>query len=513
MDELRLKLLTLLKEIDYICKKYDITYYAEGGTIIGALRHNGFIPWDDDMDIVMTRDNFNKFIDAYKKENIPNRVLECPDLNKKYPLVTIKYTDTESTTIFRSLFLDVCQNGVYIDIFILDPIPKGKEKWFKKNFLSYTEILNPFYVINNESSSFRYFIDTIKCKIFGKDKVLNNYRKKLFCYNEEDCEEFLIRWGITYQTVPKEYYGVPRMTKFEDILMPVPCKGERILTNYFGDDWYIVPEEQNQLTHNVVQNLNVSNHYYKKDYLRYIDKKKLMGKFLTLKKLTMKKKHLEVYNLKHLNILNSYKENIDINLKIKKEKVEKLFIEKKYSELDKYTNIYFQYQDCSFYRNNNIFINLDLKTIYYILFNSILIGKFYNASSVLKMFKDNDEFKMLCDLIEKIRHAKFLYYEKEYEKSLEIVNELLKENKNNNSAYKIKLDIMLENNFDNLKYNKFIKEIEKYYKVTNDVELLKYIGDIYLKLDDKKKAFEYYNKVIASSRNGLLLLDIKKKMA
>ena len=72
---------------------------------------------------------------------------------------------------------------------------------------------------------------------------------------------------------------------------------------------------------------------------------------------------------------------------------------------------------------------------------------------------------------------------------------------------------MLENNFDNLKYNKFIKEIEKYYKVTNDVELLKYIGDIYLKLDDKKKAFEYYNKVIASSRNGLLLLDIKKKMA
>ena len=162
MVELREELLTLLKEIDYICKKYDITYYAEGGTIIGALRHNGFIPWDDDMDLVMTRDNFYKFVDAFKKEKLPDRVLECPDTNSKYPLVTIKYNDTSTTTIFRSLMNNICACGAYIDIFILDPIPKGREDWFKSTFLSYTELLCPYYVINDAESSRKKYKKDLK---------------------------------------------------------------------------------------------------------------------------------------------------------------------------------------------------------------------------------------------------------------------------------------------------------------------------------------------------------------
>ena len=60
-EDVKRELYVLIKEIDTICRKYDITYYAEGGSVIGALRHHGFIPWDDDMDIVMTRDNYYKF--------------------------------------------------------------------------------------------------------------------------------------------------------------------------------------------------------------------------------------------------------------------------------------------------------------------------------------------------------------------------------------------------------------------------------------------------------------------
>ena len=62
MIEMQVGLLTLLKEFDAICRKHDITYYLEGGSLLGAVRHKGFLPWDDDVDLSMTRDNFQKLL-------------------------------------------------------------------------------------------------------------------------------------------------------------------------------------------------------------------------------------------------------------------------------------------------------------------------------------------------------------------------------------------------------------------------------------------------------------------
>ena len=68
MNELQERLLLLLKELDTICKKHNITYYIDGGSAIGAIRHNGFIPWDDDIDVVMYRDEYEKFCSIAKVE-------------------------------------------------------------------------------------------------------------------------------------------------------------------------------------------------------------------------------------------------------------------------------------------------------------------------------------------------------------------------------------------------------------------------------------------------------------
>jgi len=513
MDALREKLLTLLKEIEDICKKYNITYYAEGGTIIGALRHNGFIPWDDDMDIVMTRDNFEKFTKALEQEKIPNRILEYPDANSKYPLVTIKYNDTTSTTIFRSLMNDICACGVYIDIFILDPIPKGKENWFKKNFLAYTELLCPYYIITNDSSSFQYKIDLIKSKIFGREKVLENYRKKLFCYQEEGNEEYLIRWGITYQTVKIAYYSKPRYIKFEDTLIPVPKNAEQILTNYFGDDWYIIPEVQNQITHNVVQNLNCSYKYYINDYIRYVNKKDYMKNVSKLKELRMRKKNREVYNTLNINKLNSYKDSLNLKRKITKDDVIKLYNNKEYSELKKYSNLYFSLQNRGIYKKSNILLDLDMDVCYYLLMNAILTGEYYQTAYIIDLFvrKNREKFIDIYNIIQDLRKAKSLYFENKYEKSLQIVNELLEKNPYNCSAYKIKLDILLKEYKPNIDYDSELKMIKKIYRYTNDIELNKYEGDIYILLKEKKKAKECYDKLNDNCRNGLLLLDIAKK--
>ena len=513
MEELREKLLTLLKEIDYICKKYDITYYAEGGTIIGALRHNGFIPWDDDMDLVMTRDNFNKFLAAFKKEKLPNRVLECPDTNKNYPLVTIKYNDTTTTTIFRSLMNNICACGVYVDIFVLDPVPKGKEEWFKQNFLSYTELLCPYYIINDtESSRKQYKKDLKKVKKYGRDKVLEEYRKKLFCYPEEGNEEYLIRWGITYQTVKIDYYSEPRYVKFEDTLIPIPKNAEQILANYFGDDWYMIPESQNQITHNFIQDLNHEYKLYMNDYMRYINKDEYMKNIYKLKELKMRKKDREVYNTIHVNKLNSYKDSLLLKNKMDKEEIKKLFNSKRYNEVKEYSDLYFNLQNRGIYKKSNILLDLDLETCYYIFMNAIITGEYYKTAYIIDLFmeKDNTMFLEINNIVQDLKKAKGLYFENKYEECLEIVDKLLENNKYNCSAYKIKLDIILKEYNEKLDYENELKLIDEFYKYTGDIELKKYEGDIYLFLDNKGKAFECYEK-LDGSRNGLLLLDIKKK--
>ena len=83
---LQLKLLEIIKEIDRVCKKNNIEYFLAGGSCLGAVRHKGFIPWDDDMDIGMKRSEFKKFIKALDKDLDFKYTYHCYEKNKKYPV-------------------------------------------------------------------------------------------------------------------------------------------------------------------------------------------------------------------------------------------------------------------------------------------------------------------------------------------------------------------------------------------------------------------------------------------
>jgi lipopolysaccharide cholinephosphotransferase len=118
------KLLDILLVIDKVCKAHHLRYYIMAGTMLGAVRHEGFIPWDDDMDIGMPRADYEQLI-AHAEEWLPEQYeFVCGENDTGYPLPFGKIQDAYTTFIERVAVLYL--GGVYVDVFPLDGVPTGK---------------------------------------------------------------------------------------------------------------------------------------------------------------------------------------------------------------------------------------------------------------------------------------------------------------------------------------------------------------------------------------------------
>ena len=113
--------LEILKEIHRVCKKLNIKYFLMGGTLLGAVRHNGFIPWDDDLDIGMTREDYNIFIRDGVKEIKDDYFIHCRETDSEYWLPFVKVRKN-NTTFLETLLKDakVNHNGIFVDVFPID---------------------------------------------------------------------------------------------------------------------------------------------------------------------------------------------------------------------------------------------------------------------------------------------------------------------------------------------------------------------------------------------------------
>lgn len=128
----QLKQLSILEEIDKICLKHNIKYWLDGGTLLGAVRHGGFIPWDDDIDIAMTLDDLNRFIKIAPSELPQHLFLQTPDNEPtKEPIVKVR--DLNSFYVEGSDNFDApYEKGLYVDIFPFIPYPGVSKKFVKR---------------------------------------------------------------------------------------------------------------------------------------------------------------------------------------------------------------------------------------------------------------------------------------------------------------------------------------------------------------------------------------------
>ena len=252
LREQQLFLLEKMKEVHAFCEKHSIKYYIIAGTLLGALRHKGFIPWDDDIDIAMMREDYEKFLMLAPKQ-LNQKVFfiqnSSTDVDFWYPLTRICIKDTYLDFSCES-HLRYCKN-VYIDVFPLDNVPDNEklqnaqaEKLKRLIGLAHKKC---YTVLPNQSS---FFILCKKCvsallKVFPLKYIETQIQREMSKYINLQTKKVCAmasHYSYKNQTMPRDYYGNPKLYKFENVELYGPQKADEYLTKLYGPNYMVVPE-------------------------------------------------------------------------------------------------------------------------------------------------------------------------------------------------------------------------------------------------------------------------------
>lgn len=238
--------LEILLEVDRFCKDKGLRYYLAGGTLLGAIRHRGFIPWDDDIDIAMLREDFNRFIDIAPNVISKNFFVQTPLTEPTCTDYGIARIRLNGTNFVQESNKNVNMNhGFFVDVFPFDNLPDSKLSAFF--YGSWFPILKRVNAIRNGYTPapkskknkivLQFFnfilkpIPTSKLK-----KWLENYHKKY--ENKKTKFMFLLTgsWGYKKEKHSRELLDLPTiMHQFEDEVFSIPQEYHQYLTEQYGD--------------------------------------------------------------------------------------------------------------------------------------------------------------------------------------------------------------------------------------------------------------------------------------
>ncbi|MEG0830368.1 MAG: LicD family protein [Anaerovoracaceae bacterium] len=522
-------LFMLLKEIHDICQRHDIIYYLAGGTLIGAMRHKGFIPWDDDMDIFMSRDNWHKFIEATKTDMPENRVLECQELNRNYTNMIGRYTDTKSTAIHKNLIFGDVTAGYIIDIFIFDPIPDDGPTYEKytKDLMLYSDLINPFLNYSNRCNMnedrFNKYYGRMKRE--GKEAVLSELESQMFSYPEEDCNYYVMRWGGSTFLFEKNVFGSSRRAMFEGLPCMIPDKPNAYLTWQYGDNWMYIPPHEEHETHDAIFSFTTDYVTMQEDYSPYLDKTKTEKLLLKRKKHLLKnmKKNLRLKDNMLLAITQAKKMEVEEKIKTLGKDIGEMLKAEQYEELSELFSSYYSLQSArniigrkdypGYYRYRNPgLVDLDDFVIYVGLMTLIhtnrmdMAGNFIRVIELVKGDLSPDQKKAKALLLE-IREAVNEYDIGKKGEAYEKVKTLIKIYPNNTSLMLFHCRLLLEYE----EYEKAEKEAQRGIdRLPENGDFYKYLGDCWYR-KDKEKAYDLYQKAFPLTANGFVLLEIEEK--
>ena len=221
MTEKQKYLLKLLQEVDEICREHGLRYVLAGGSLIGALRHEGVVPWDDAIDLYMPRPDWEKFVEICKRDLPPERAIQCSQADRHYTNSYSRYASADTCAIHRSQIAGKDVAGEVIDVFTLDPIPSDDREYekYRNHLMVYSDLINIAVVYGNryEVPVTLYLKYLLSYLILGKDRTLKKLEKIMFSYKEEECDRYAMRWGGCPFLFDKDMMFPVKYGKFEGI--------------------------------------------------------------------------------------------------------------------------------------------------------------------------------------------------------------------------------------------------------------------------------------------------------
>ncbi len=242
-------LLQIAKEFDRICTEHHIPYYMIGGTMLGAIRHKGFIPWDDDMDFGVPIEYFNELTAILEKElKDPFRCCTCYN----HPAVIFNFNKIEDhSTFIDNVFVKLPpdkQIGINIDVFPLNKCDLDDKTW---NKIRRRNVVLSGYersMTNPKSLPRRLVKFLLRLLSLGNHKIVNRRIDRLLLRNGKGdyYGNSLGRWGEIKEKMPYEWFGRGRRYEFEDACFLGPEKYDEYLTHIYGDYMKLPPEDKRQ---------------------------------------------------------------------------------------------------------------------------------------------------------------------------------------------------------------------------------------------------------------------------
>lgn len=261
LRQAQLVMLRMLKIIDHICRKHHLRYWLCSGTLLGAVRHHGFIPWDDDLDICMIREDYEQFVRIAPKEFPEDVFLQTAETDPDYDYLPLpcKVRDKKSLIISEGMENQKYSQGLFVDIFPADRFHKGGvafqwEKGLKNYFRFITKCLDAKLGKDRsfKNKTVAFFNPVFKGLTILYKKTIRRRIQKNLQLADEDCligHGFDTPWRRYY--IYDDIFPLKEMV-FEDASFSVPRRTDAYLVQLYGKNYMTPPPEKDRIQKHAV---------------------------------------------------------------------------------------------------------------------------------------------------------------------------------------------------------------------------------------------------------------------
>lgn len=243
-------LLSMAKEVDDLCIKHNITYYLFGGNVLGAIRHKGFIPWDDDFDITLIREEYERFMDICRNELDKDKYF-IEESGKEWPMCYSKIRLKDTYVKDKEEYDGIPENckGIWIDVFPLEHARKSSIGKLWQYFCGKSLVANSLRVRGYKSAaSWKKFIMGMSIPL-AVNLIKNFITHQARNTGAVDSSYVCFMYGMTRfknSFFSKNVFGNPVYVEYENIKLPIPEQYDYFLRSIYGDYMKLPPEDKRQ---------------------------------------------------------------------------------------------------------------------------------------------------------------------------------------------------------------------------------------------------------------------------